>query len=206
MPRPQKSQAPAAQPQCSDSGLNNGGRLYRRLVPIRPDRCSKLHRYSRRCGRAELRPGKRWVRLSWFLGRLRWERVTLHLAKVRVLPFAIRHKLRIDLRQRLASSAWLRRSPHDWRDAIHKNPFAGLGTAPNKARLLAGRPDFGARRITWRSLRGDDPSQTTMAVGTMKTQYEFRCIIFYSVVRIPGSKLLGILRSVKLALVSPLKA
>jgi hypothetical protein len=82
------------------------------------------------------------------------------LPEVGILRFAIRHKLRIDLRQRLARSAWLRRSPHDGRDAIDKNAFSGFSVTPHKSSLLATGPDFGACRIAWRRLRSNDRSQT----------------------------------------------
>ena len=78
--------------QCSNSGLKNGD-CTAAWCQSDLSRCSKLHRYSRQCGRAELRPGKRWVRLSWCLGRLRWERVALPLAEARILRFAIYHNL-----------------------------------------------------------------------------------------------------------------
>ena len=51
-------------------------------------------------------PRKR-ARLNGWLACLRWQRVTL--AEVRILRFAICHKLQIDLRQRPAGSTRLRR-------------------------------------------------------------------------------------------------
>jgi hypothetical protein len=89
---------------------------------------------------------------------LRWRRNTL--AEVRILRFAICDELQIDLWQRFAGPARLRRSPHDGRDAIHKKAVAGPGTALHKSRLLASRPDFGAGPLAWGRLHGDSRPQT----------------------------------------------
>jgi hypothetical protein len=96
--------------------------------------------------------------LHWWLGRLRWRRITL--AEVRILRFAICDELQIDLWQRAASPARLRHSPHDGRDAIHKKAPAGPGTALHKSRLLASCPDFGAGPLAWGRLHGDSRTQT----------------------------------------------
>jgi hypothetical protein len=96
--------------------------------------------------------------LHWWLGRLRWRRITL--AEVRILRFAICDELQIDLWQRAASPARLRHSPHDGRDAIHKKALAGPGTALHKSRLLASCPDFGAGPLAWGRLHGDSRTQT----------------------------------------------
>ena len=98
------------------------------------------------------------ARFRWWLARLRWQRVTL--AEVRVLRFAICHELQIDLWQRPAGSARLRRSPHDGHYAIHKKAVAGPDTALHKSRLLASCPDFGAGRLAWGRLHGDSRTET----------------------------------------------
>jgi hypothetical protein len=87
---------------------------------------------------------------------LRWRRNTL--AEVRILRFAICDELQIDLWQRFAGPARLRRSPHDGRDAIHKKPVAGSGTTPHKSRLSASCANFGASPR--RRLHGDNRTQT----------------------------------------------
>jgi hypothetical protein len=100
--------------------------------------------------------GRGWVRLHWWLRRLRWRRVTL--PEVWILRFAICHELRIDLWQRLGGLARLRRSSHDGRHAIHKKAVAG--PALHKSRLLASCPDFSAGPLAWGRLHGDSRTQT----------------------------------------------
>jgi hypothetical protein len=80
----------------------------------------------------------------------RWWRNTL--AEVRILHFAICYELRVDLWQRLASTAPLRRSSHDRNDTIYKKAIAGFGIPPHKSRLLAGCHDLGTSRLTRRRL------------------------------------------------------
>jgi hypothetical protein len=77
--------------------------------------------------------------------RLRWSRNTF--SEVRILYFAIRYELRIDLRQRLTSPAPLWRSSHDWKDTIYKQAIAGFGISAHKARLLARCHDLDAGRL-----------------------------------------------------------
>jgi hypothetical protein len=79
------------------------------------------------------------------LTRLRWSRNTL--SEVRILYFAIRYELRIDLWQGLTSPAPLRRSSHDWKDTIYKQAIAGFGISAHKACLLARCHDLDAGRL-----------------------------------------------------------
>jgi hypothetical protein len=58
---------------------------------------------------------------------------------------AVRHKLRIDMRQGLARIGPLSRPLHDGDDTIHLQPNAQAGGTWRKAGALADRPDLLAR-------------------------------------------------------------
>ena len=110
--------------------------------------------------RSQLRAHSLWQRAHprrWF-SRLRRRCSTL--AEVRILRFAIRQKLPIDLWQRPAGSPRLCSPTHYGRYAVYKKAIACPGTTLNKSCLLARCSDFGTGSLARRRLHGDNPNQT----------------------------------------------
>ena len=67
------------------------------------------------------------------------------LPKVRIVRFARRYELRIDLRQRLGGTQRLRLVLHDRPDAVHEKSVAGFDSAEHKSRLPTSLCDLIAR-------------------------------------------------------------
>ena len=81
-------------------------------------------------------------------------------SEVRILLFAGRHNLRVNLRQGLGALHTLWRAHHDWPDAVHHYPNTTLGALGDKTCLFACCRDLGARatpprhRLNGRRLSG----------------------------------------------------